>query len=75
MNIVVIISDTFRRDRLSFYRDPAVVQWIQRTNAMEIPWPDRIAHTPNLDKLAERAAIFDRYTPRAFRRCRHGRIR
>ncbi len=41
MNIVLIISDTFRRDHLGCYGNP----WI---------------HTPHLDRLAERAIVFDR---------------
>lgn len=41
MNIILIVSDTFRKDHLGCYGN----SWI---------------HTPNLDRLAEEAVIFDR---------------
>lgn len=47
MNIVLVISDTFRRDHLGCYGNP----WI---------------HTPNLDSLAEKAVVFDRFYAGSF---------
>jgi arylsulfatase A-like enzyme len=66
VNIVVIVSDTFRRDRLSCYREPAVLERNSREPRWKVPWPDRIAYTPNLDRLAQRSAIFDRYYASGF---------
>ena len=54
MNVVVIMSDTFRRDHLAAYGDPA-------------PWShpghegEQFIHTPNLDRLAAESALFDRF--------------
>ena len=47
MNILLVISDTFRRDHLGCYGNP----WI---------------HTPNLDRLAEKAIVFDRFYAASF---------
>lgn len=54
MNVLLIMSDTFRRDHLAAYGVPA-------------PW-DRPGHegepfieTPNLDALARESALFDRF--------------
>jgi arylsulfatase A-like enzyme len=47
MNIVLIISDTFRHDHLGCYGNP----WIR---------------TPHLDRLAERAIVFDRFYATSF---------
>lgn len=54
MNIVVIMADTFRRDHLAAYGDPA--PWT-RTGHEDEPFID----TPNLDRLAAESALFDRF--------------
>jgi arylsulfatase A-like enzyme len=46
-NVVLIVSDTFRRDHLGCYGG-------------------RAAHTPNLDALAARGAVFDHYYAAGF---------
>jgi arylsulfatase A-like enzyme len=54
MNVVVIVSDTFRRDHVGIYGVPA-------------PWqhaghPDEpFTRTPNLDHLASQSALFERF--------------
>ena len=47
MNIILIVSDTFRRDHLDCYGDQSV-------------------QTPNLDALARRSVVFDRYYAASF---------
>lgn len=54
MNVVVIMSDTFRRDHLAAYGDPA--PW-RRPGHEDEPF----VHTPNLDGLAAESALFDRF--------------
>lgn len=66
MNVLVIVSDTLRRDRLSFYRDQATRDANQSTAPERLPWRDRLAWTPNIDRLAARSAIFDRYYAAGF---------
>jgi len=51
MNIVFVLSDTFRRDHLACYGRP--------------PWGWQI-HTPNLDRLAAQAMVFDRFYQGSF---------
>ncbi len=51
MNIIFVLSDTFRRDHLACYGKP--------------PWGWDV-HTPNLDALAERSVIFDRFYQGSF---------
>jgi arylsulfatase A-like enzyme len=54
MNIILIVNDTFRRDHIAAYGDPA-------------PWGrpghegEPFIHTPNLDRLAAQSAVFDRF--------------
>ena len=45
-NVLLIISDTLRRDCVSVYGDPG--------------WFEQPVHTPHLARFAERAAVFDR---------------
>ena len=51
MNVILIVSDTMRRDCLGCYGPP--------------PWAERFktgtgrVHTPHLDRFAERATVFD----------------
>ncbi|MGD9710852.1 MAG: sulfatase-like hydrolase/transferase [Thermomicrobiales bacterium] len=54
MNVVVIMSDTFRRDHIAAYGDPP--PWNRPGHESE-PFID----TPNLDKLASESAVFDRF--------------
>jgi len=54
MNIVVVMSDTFRRDHITAYGDTA--PWSRPGHANE-PFID----TPNLDRLASQGALFDRF--------------
>lgn len=54
MNVIIIMSDTLRRDHIAAYGDPA-------------PWPrpghedEPFIDTPNLDRLAAESALFDRF--------------
>lgn len=66
MNIILIVVDSLRRDRLSFYRDEQVRQLNQSRKSYEVPWEDQLAYTPNLDALAERATVFDNYYAASF---------
>lgn len=66
MNVLAIISDTLRRDRLNFYRDRPAAGAAATGPAARIDWPDRLAWTPNLDRLAARSTVFDRYYAAAF---------
>ena len=66
MNIVLIVLDTLRRDRLSFYRDEGVRQLNRSRESYEVPWEDQLAFTPSLDALARRATIFDNYYAASF---------
>jgi arylsulfatase A-like enzyme len=55
-NVLVIMSDTFRRDHISAYGD-------------RIPWSLLTRHdviTPNLDRLAREGALFDRFYSGSF---------
>ncbi len=54
MNIVVVMADTFRRDHIAAYGDPA--PWSRPGHDGE-PFID----TPNLDRLADQSALFDRF--------------
>jgi arylsulfatase A-like enzyme len=55
MNVVVIVSDTFRRDHLAAYGDPA--PWPRFGRAGDEPFID----TPQLDRLSAQSAMFDRF--------------
>lgn len=54
MNVLCIMSDTFRRDHLAAYGDPA--PWQRPGHAGE-----PFIHTPHLDRLAAQSAVFDRF--------------
>jgi arylsulfatase A-like enzyme len=54
MNVIVIMSDTFRRDHLAAYGDPA--PWVRPGHESE-----PFVRTPNLDQLVSEAALFDRF--------------
>ena len=66
MNFILIVLDTLRRDRLSFYRDERVRQRNQSHKSYDVPWEDQLAYTPNLDALARRATVFDNYYVASF---------
>lgn len=54
MNVILLMSDTFRRDHLAAYGAPA--PW-ERPGHADEPF---IA-TPNLDRLAAESALFERF--------------
>jgi arylsulfatase A-like enzyme len=66
LNLLVIISDTFRHDRLGCYRSEAVRACNITHRPEDVPWQDRLAWTPALDELASQSTRFDRYYAGAF---------
>jgi arylsulfatase A-like enzyme len=54
MNVIVVMSDTFRRDHIAACGDRP--PWV-RPGHLDDPF----IHTPNLDRLAREAAVFDRF--------------
>jgi arylsulfatase A-like enzyme len=51
MNVIVVLTDTLRRDHLSVYGTP--------------PWGWKV-HTPNIDRFAAESLIFDRFYQGSF---------
>lgn len=66
MNVIVIISDTFRRDRLSCYRDRTTSRSNTLDQSGRRTWRDAVAWTPNLDRLAAQSTIFERHYAASF---------
>src|SRR6266511_4141791 len=52
-NVVLIVADTFRRDRLGSYAGHTGIS-------------EALAHTPNLDRLAAQSAVFDHHYAAGF---------